>query len=267
VEDKLEEDAENVLSYMASNRLVANAAKTTYLLSNPRRDGPATSSVQVGGVSVEESPSEKLLGFTLSNDLSWSEHVHGKGGLLTQLNQRLFLISRLSSFVYKERLKVVADGLWMSKLRYGLPIFGSLRMSENEPKCKMGTDLQIAQNKLLRLLTGSRLTDKKTISSMLEQLGLGSVNQTIAEARLLETWKATHLSGAPLSDILVKKQPGTFSTTRSTSHCDLHIQGTSKSFGNLASRLWNRAGPDIRNAASVGIAKKKIRTFAKSLPV
>jgi hypothetical protein len=71
---------------MASNRLVANAAKNTFLLSNPRRDGLATSSVQVGGVSVEESSSEKLHGFTLSNDLSWREHVYGKGGLLTQLN-------------------------------------------------------------------------------------------------------------------------------------------------------------------------------------
>ena len=169
-------------------------------------------------------------------------------------------------FVHKERLKVVADGLWMSKLRYGLALFGSLRLSESDPRCKMGTDLQIAQNKLLRLLTGTVLTDKKSISSMLYQLGIGSVNQMIAEARLLETWKATHLQGAPLSNILVKKPIGPSSTTRSISGGDLCTQGAPNSFSNLASGLWNRAGPEIRKATTLNSAKKEIRKFAKSLP-
>jgi ribonuclease P/MRP protein subunit RPP40 len=268
VKNKLEKDAKNVLSYMASNRLVANAQKTTFLLSNPKREGrTASSSVRVGNESVQESSSEKLLGFTLSSDLSWKEHVHGKKGLLAQLNQRLYLISRLSSFVHREQLKVVADGLWTSKLRYGLAIFGSLRMSENDSKCKMGTELQIAQNKLLRLLTGSRLSDKKSVSSMLGQLGLSSVNQMIAEARLLETWKATHLPGAPLADILSKKLPGSSTTTRSISNSHLTIQGASLSFGNLASKLWNKAGPEIRNAITICTARGAIRKFARSMPI
>jgi hypothetical protein len=268
VKNNLEKDAENVLSYMASNRLVANAQKTSFLLSNPRREGRTpVSSVRVGKESVQESSSEKLLGFTLSSDFSWKEHVHGKKGLLAQLNQRLYLVNRLSSFVHKERLKVVADGLWTSKLRYGLAIFGGLRMTEHDPKYKMGTELQIAQNKLLRLLTGSRLSDKKSVSSMLGQLGLSSVNQMTAEARLLETWKATHLTGAPLADILVKKLPGSSSTTRSISNSDLVTQGASRSFGNLASKLWNKADPEIRNATTVGTARRAIRKFAASLPI
>jgi hypothetical protein len=56
-----------VLSYMASNRSVGIADKTTFLLSTPRRGGrTVASSQQVGKETAPESPSEKLLGFTLT---------------------------------------------------------------------------------------------------------------------------------------------------------------------------------------------------------
>ena len=43
---------------------------------------------------------------------------------------------------------------------------------------------QIAQNRMLRLLDGSRVGDRRSIGDVL------SINQTTAQIKLLEAWKA-----------------------------------------------------------------------------
>ena len=56
IKTRLEEDAKNVLDFMASNGLIANQAKTEFVLLNAKK-GVELSEIQVGETSVKRTQS------------------------------------------------------------------------------------------------------------------------------------------------------------------------------------------------------------------
>jgi hypothetical protein len=104
---------------MASFGLVANPAKTVFLMLNCRaKDNELPNKIIVEDHEILESKSAKLLGVVMGNDQKWKSHLRGKGGLLSSLNQRLFIVKRISNHISKKKLCKVVDNLWTSKLSY-----------------------------------------------------------------------------------------------------------------------------------------------------
>lgn len=58
----------------------------------------------------------KLLGVVI--DQKCKSHFYGKGGLLSSLNQRLFMVKKISNHIFKNKQHKVVDGLWTFQLRY-----------------------------------------------------------------------------------------------------------------------------------------------------
>ena len=79
---------------------------------------------------IKETTSEKLFGMKVENDLSWNEHLIS---LEKRLKSRLFHLTRLSEHIPRHLLKKVADGIFMSVLRYGLPLYSPVRTSNEDP--------------------------------------------------------------------------------------------------------------------------------------
>ena len=48
---------------------------------------------------------------------------------------------------------------------------------------------QLSQNKMLRVLDGSRIADKRSIKKMLDRFDMLSANQIAAQIKLTEMWK------------------------------------------------------------------------------
>ena len=90
------------------------------------------------------------------------------------------MLRRLANQVPRNKLKNLADSLWMSKLRYGLQLCAKVRMNEEETTNQYVKATQIAQNKMLRLLEYSKISNRRRIKDMLEKHDLLSVNQTSA---------------------------------------------------------------------------------------
>ena len=83
---KLEEDATNVLKFMASNGLVANPSKTTLLVLNSK--GETELEIKVGESTVKQQHQAKLLGVKIQNDQKWKTQIEGVvSSLKTLLNQ------------------------------------------------------------------------------------------------------------------------------------------------------------------------------------
>ena len=267
VQEAVEEDALNALCFMASNGLVANPSKTSFLNINPNGRREEKLSISIRDILVPESEQEKLLGMVISRDLKWASHIYGKGGLLSQLNQALYMVRRLACHLHKARLKQVGESLWMSRVRYCLPLFyGQVRLLETDPESKMAKDLQVAQNKLLRVITGTNLSQRLPTAKLLEMTGMLSINQLAAEMRLLETWKALNIEGSPLAGLFCRVSAAAMET-RASAREDLVEYGPSKSFRNLSSRLWNRAGQSVREAKTLYRARKVVRDFVKTIPI
>ena len=124
----LEEDAKNVLRFMASNGLVANASKTALIFlnlkhtrKNEQGDLIDEISARIGDTEVLQESSTKLLGIKLDHDQKWNSQITS---LVSALNSRLYLIKRLSNSIEMKRLKKIADSLYMSKIRYGIQLYG-----------------------------------------------------------------------------------------------------------------------------------------------
>ena len=78
------------------------------------------------------------------------------------------------------KLKEIADSIWVSKLRYGLQLYSEVRTSNEQPTSQIMKELQKSQNKLLRVLTGKKVSDRIKIDEMLKSLQMMSVNQIAA---------------------------------------------------------------------------------------
>ena len=207
---------------------------------------------------------------TFENSLKWSEHIYGTGGLLASLNQRLFYIRRLKNSIGEKALLKISNGLFISKIRYGLQLLGKVRMSTSEP---LNQDLEAIQkclNKLVRVLNNSRLSDKISTKFMLTKFNLLSVNQMNAQIKLTEIWKSVHISNYPIKTSILQRGSEAMTTRAMTSGVlkEAKISNSSeKTFLNDATHIWNMAPETIKNCESIYRAKKAIKDFVKTLPV
>ena len=270
--EKLEEDASSFLKFMASNSLVANPSKTEFMLINKKSNEPPRK-IRLGNSEVMEVKSPKLLGMTMDSDQKWTNHFWGKKGLLNALNQRLFAIRRIANHIPKEKLSQVANSIWMSKMRYGIQLTHKVRLTEEDKHSKDIKATQVAQNKMLRLLDGSRIKDRRSVKDMLEKFNMLSINQTIAEIKVLEAWKANKDENYPIRLRRERRTEGDepARNTRATNRREMREGGRTtqaeNKFARDAGRMWNKVPTEIKEAQSKGMAKRLIRTYCKGLPI
>ena len=271
VVEKCEREADNILRYMSINRLKANPSKTHILVI--RRNGWTEKekiTFRIGEEQVEESNNEILLGLSIKNDLTWSEHLRK---LNRELNSRLFILRRLAQSLPKELLKRVADGIFISKLRYGLPLYCPIRLKAHDPEPSVLTNIKVTFNNMLRLLTSNRRKDHVSIDSMLKELGWLSINQLCIETRLTEAWKSINEENHPLKPELEIKEAKMSMCTRSIASKNFEMEKptykklSQNSFSNPTKQAWNQAPICISEAKTLAEAKRQIRKFVITLPM
>ena len=195
---KMEVDAINILKFMASNGLVANPKKTTMLFLNLAKSDMKEIKIKIGKDEITQVNHAKLLGITFDDNQKWNSQIFGKGGIVSSLNQRLYVIRRMKNFVNQKSLKKVADSIFTSKIRYGLQLLGKIRWSDQDSTRADLKAIQLIQNKLVRLLNGKTLLDKVNTKTLLKNVNMLSVNQLNAQIKISEVWKATNDSSFPL---------------------------------------------------------------------
>ena len=202
-----------------------------------------------------------MLGVIVSKNLKWDEHIRK---LVAKLRFRLFNLKRLSRQLPNNLLKRVADGIFMSHVRYGLSLFCPIEINSQDPHPVCIEKLRVVFNDCLRLLAGKTRSDHESIKNILEELDWLSLNQMAAESRLVEAWKTANLEDYCLKDTLKKRQKGTYATRSSNEEFfergvdDLH---GSAGFVNPTAKIWNEAPKAVKSA------KRHIRNFVKELPI
>ena len=200
---KLEEDAENVLNFMASNGLVANPKKTSFVILNQKVRKNEAISIKIGNDVVFQEKSAKLLGMSFDANQGWQTQIYGTGGTIMSLNRRLFVIRRLKNHLNNSSLLKLVDGIFTSKIRYGLQLLGKVRLQDSDPINKDFENIQKVQNKLIRLLTNTKLIDKVSTSSLLQKTNMMSVNQINGQIKIMEM-ESTQYSGLSIENDTTK---------------------------------------------------------------
>ena len=160
----------------------------------------------------------------------------------------------------------MADSIWTSKLRYGLQLYGPARKSIADSQSVELDKLQIAQNNMLRTLENVRVKEKVSVKSLLEKNQMLSVNQTMAQIKLIEMWKSKNVASYPLHPPTIQPIING-ATTRGASTEKFKINSTPNTFNGDATRLWNQAPVSVTNATNLKAAKTSVKAFCSSLPI
>ena len=162
------------------------------------------------------------------------------------------------------------DGLFTSKLRYGLQLYGKVRTQDSDPICEDFKNIQLIQNNLMRSLNGSKIKDMVSISYLLTKFGMLSIDQLNAQIKLVEIWKALNVEDYPLK-IDQQAIAENRVSTRADSIGRLIEIGKSnlvqKSCISDAIRLWNSAPDKVTCSKSMAQAKSEIKKFVRLLPI
>ncbi len=270
IKKRLIEDANNVLNFMASNGLVANKSKTEFLMLNEKKkiEEPLMD-ILVGNTIVPKTTSTKLLGVIIDEKQEWQQQIKT---LTSSLNQRLFVIRRVQNQLPKEKLLCVVHSLWMSKLRYGLQLYSKAVLNEDETRSPILKTLQLSQNRMLRGINKSRISDKISTKSMLKKFDLLSVNQLAVQIKLIEVWKSINVTGHPIklenysqhsSDLTATLRPRHNRTYNDSAKFKI----SQSSFHVDAARVWNLAPNSVTASKSIGELKRTSTSYVKTLPI
>ena len=115
--------------------------------------------IKLGGATIVSKATVKLLGMYISSDLSWNYHINL---LIPKLNQGLGLLKRLATRLPRATLLPVVHGVLLSRVRYGIALFESVRTTEEDPLLKAMQELQVIPNNTMRFLANKKIADRIT---------------------------------------------------------------------------------------------------------
>ena len=235
-----------IIKFASSNKLILNPQKTHFVLFRHKQPIHLRS-ILIGDVPIHESTEIKILGLTLNNDLNWKKHLEI---LSSTLRSRLFLLRKLSRKLPRQCLLAILDGFFMSRIRYGLAVFGQPSPLSDSSQLKR---IQVLLNAAMRIATGTRLSDKIRITVLMEMTKLPSINQACHLAITLTTKCILDHDIIPeMKEALTKDYTDQDRVmTRSQTRKDLITQPTMRvrcrSFSYFAAQLWNKLPIPLRN--------------------
>ena len=224
----------------------------------------------VDGHETTESDSEKLLGIVINKFGTWKNHLHGDDdniGLLKDLSKRTGILRKLRKFIPDDRFKMIVNGIWTSKLLYGITVWGSVWGIPGRPEEKSINirkedmrKLQVLQNSTLRLILKKKY-DTPTVELLSEAKNL-SVNQLVAYNMLSQVYKVkeTQQPSYHYDRFFGHHASRDQNITRLTSISFKLCQGRG-SFFHLAASLWNSSSPLVRNSVNLPRFKTNARKW------
>ena len=182
-----------MLDFLRCKNLVNNSDKAAVLY-NSNGKGSDITIENIGGIKLESTSSEKLLGLYLNSDFDWSTHVEK---ISTELKKTIGLLRRIRTRIPNEKLVMIAEAIFNSKIRYSIAVYLSPVFDEEDLKTKKLPRntylLQILQNKMIRVIFGFKEHNHINMRNIREKFKMMSVNQMSIYHTILETYN-THCS-------------------------------------------------------------------------
>ena len=148
---KLSQKYSALADFLTANKMKVNNDKTHLLVMSTRqkRQHRATDTITINTPTATITPSqvERLLGAQVHQDMHWKEHIlNSDESLLKSLSKRLGAMRKISRTASFKTRKMIANGIYMSKLIYLMPVW----MGCEDYLTKA---LQVSMNRVARLVT------------------------------------------------------------------------------------------------------------------
>ena len=258
---------------MKESQLALNYDKFQLLILGKTKRLIPSIKLEMEGHTIAESTQCKILELILNNKLDWRNHILS---LIPKLRKTTMILKRIKNTVSNDDLRKLAVGTFISKIQYGITVYGNAKLTQNDPLPRNTARLQVMTNKMMRLIKPGRNTVREWGAEKLcTHLKFLSVNQMVIKFKLLEIWKCINMENYPLSEkistILNKNISKSQIITRSTRNNTLRPEiGSKLQKSNLLGQgayLWNEAPLDFKTAKTYQNAKKIANRIAKTYPI
>ena len=255
-------EANSVIDFFENNNLVNNSDKAA-ILYNSRGKSDAITVEGVGGESISSTESEKLLGLHINSSFEWSTHVEK---MVIKLKQRVGLLKRIKKRIPKDKLNIIAESIFNSKIRYGIavyltPIFDreEVKMEKLPPHTK---DLQIVQNSMVRVILGLKQANHVNMSEVRKKIGMFSVNQMAVYHTVMEVYNIINRKASDQLQGKLIKHEGKHSE-RSAANNDLYVPEKPlkrcTGFSYIGPKLYNMIPKRIKEAKTADEFKDRLK--------
>ena len=192
---------------------------------------------------IDQSVTEKLLGAWIHQDMKWAEHIlNNKESLVHSLTSRVGALKMVSKVATFRNRKMIADGIFMSKLAYLIPLWGGSAKG-------LIRSLQTLQNKAARAVT--RMSWYTPTKDLLQQCSWLSVNQlsvyhtVILAFNVMQAKSPKYIHTMFNTNYSYKTRQADSGMIRSTRTPELDL--AKDSFSWRAADLFNQLPGNIRN--------------------
>lgn len=253
---ELSSSVDSAKSWMLSNRLKMNDGKTEFIVFGSSRllHKRKILNIQVGDAVVNGSPSVRLLGVDMDEELTFKQHIAKKARVagLAMHNLR-----KLRPFLSKSNCLKIANALIFSHMDYANSLLINLPVSTLKP-------FQRIQNMTAKLILNRSKFSSTT--EALRELHILPVHVRAEFKLLVIVYKCVNgLAPSYLSDLLEAQAPK--KATRSATQQLLRVPFTKhktfadRSFSVAGPKLWNQIPPNVRNSETLDQFKKTLKTF------
>ena len=105
--------------------------------------------MNVNGKIIKENKTCKILGITLNNRLNWNDNL---SALKSTLRSRIMVLKRLKYRIPSSQLRKVAIAIFISKILYGITVYGAAKLEHGDPLPGTTKSLQVIANTMMRLI-------------------------------------------------------------------------------------------------------------------
>ena len=264
METQLKSNYDAIAAFMNNNRLKLNSDKTHLMLLGTdsawrNKLTPRSISLNTGQERIQTTDCEKLLGGFIAQNLKWTQHILlNENSLVKQLGKRVVALKKISRVADFKTRKMLADGLFMSKLIYLIPLWGGCEKF-------LIKSLQVVQNKAARAV--AKVGIYTPVQTLLRQCNWLSVHQlvfyhtTILLFKTIQNKNPKHLYDMTSTELAY--------VTRADSTGKLSVaadyipeQGLNRrSYKWRSVRFWNELPVHIRTMTNLTMFKSKLKAW------
>ena len=262
------EEADRIIDFFSNVQLKNNPDKAALIYNSKGKEKKVQ--MEVGGVVLETKKSEKLLGLTVNSDLNWTTHVEK---LCTSLKQKLGFLRRIKYKVNSNKLQMIAEAIFQSKLRYGISVYSIPKFEFKSLEQTMDPNvskLQVIQNDMMRLLIGKNRNSHTNMEKLRQQLRMMSVNQLSVYHVAIEMFNIIHNNSSKSLYEEMKLEPRGYGL-RGLEEGKVRVPEKGKKscngFHYRGPKWWNFLPKHIRKTSIRTIFKEKLKDFIwESIP-
>ena len=120
------------------------------------------------------------MGLNINSNFDWTNHIDQ---ISIALKKRIRLLRRMRNRIPRDKLIIIAEAIFVSKIRYGIPVYlNPVYEREDLKRQNLPTsikDLQSIQNSMIRTILGLKIQNQINMVKLRKEIKMMSINQLI----------------------------------------------------------------------------------------